>query len=65
MPHCRGVVKTALLLEGEDNTVTTDPMRTSYLEIHTTAGTSGDPCNAAVADGNSSNTPTETAGEIW
>lgn len=28
-------MKTALLLEGEGNTVIKDPMRTSYLEVYT------------------------------
>ena len=36
---CRGVVKTALLLEGEGSTVIQDPMRTSYLEVYTDVGT--------------------------
>lgn len=41
MPSFRGVVKTALLLEGEGNGVWEDPMRTSYLEVHTHVGSNG------------------------
>ena len=44
-------MKTALLLEGEGNTVIEDPMRTSYLEVYTDVGT-GDLGNGTIAISN-------------
>lgn len=35
-------MKTALLLDGENDVVLEDPMRTSYLEVWTDVGTGGD-----------------------
>lgn len=35
-------MKTALLLDGENDGVLEDPMRTSYLEVWTDVGTAGD-----------------------
>ena len=54
-------MKTALLLEGEGNTVMKDPMRTSYLEVYTDVGTS-DLGNETTAITNLSHK--ESAGEI-
>ncbi len=53
-------MKTALLLEGEGNTVIKDPMRTSYLEVYTDVGT-GDLGNGTTAITNLSHK--ESAGE--